>query len=131
MVLEGVTSSEAYERWLGRKAITHVKRDRARGHDADGTMRSFYKEAIHAAVLLSGGQDAYTGEQLNWHLISKYNNVESKLGRHAYTDQFALLPSVTMQRSLKSRRRVRTTASDDPRACARSSSLSTRRRRNE
>jgi len=92
--LDGVTSPEAYERWLGRKAMAHVKRDRARGHSADGTKRSLYKGAIHAAVVLSGGRDAYTGEQLHWHLISKYNNDESKLGRHVYKAQFALLPSV-------------------------------------
>ncbi len=92
--LEEVTSPEAYERWLERMAMAHVKRDRARGHSADGTQRSLYKEAIHAAVVLSGGRDAYTGEQLHWHLISKYNNDESKLGRHVYKAQFALLPSV-------------------------------------
>lgn len=92
--LEGETSPEAYERWLGRKAMAHVKRDRARGHSADSATRSLYKEAIHAAVLLSGGRDAYTGEQLHWHLISRYKNDESKLGRHAYKTQFALLPSV-------------------------------------
>lgn len=92
--LEGETSPEAYEHWLGRKAMAHVKRDRARGHSADGTTRSLYKEAIHAAVLLSEGRDAYTGERLHWHLISKYKNDESKVGRHAYKAQFALVPSV-------------------------------------
>lgn len=92
--LEGVTTPEAYERWLGRKAMAHVKRDRGRGHSEVGVTRALYKEAIHAAVVLSDGLDAYTGEKLHWHLISKYNNDESKLGRHAYKAQFALLPSV-------------------------------------
>ncbi len=92
--LEGVVSPEAYERWLGRKATAHMKRDRARGHDAGQVTRSLYKEAIHAAVLVSGGRDAYTGEQLRWDLISTYNNDESKLGRQSYKAQFALLPSV-------------------------------------
>ena len=55
---------------------------------------SLYKEAIHAACLLSGGLDAYTGEQLHWHLISKYDNDQSKAGRHSYKNQFAMLPSV-------------------------------------
>lgn len=92
--LEGVTTAEAYERWLGRKAMAHVKRDRGRGHSPEAVTRALYKEAIHAAVVLSGGVDAYTGEKLDWHLISKYNNDESKVGRHTYKAQFALLPSV-------------------------------------
>lgn len=93
-LLQGMVSPEAYERWLGRKAMAHVKRDRARGHGADGVTRALYKEAIHAAVVLSGGCDAYTGETLHWHLISQYDNAASKLGRHAYKARFALLPSV-------------------------------------
>lgn len=49
--LEGVTSPAAYERWLVRKAMAHVKRC------------------------------ALEGKALTWHLVSKYNNDESKLGR--------------------------------------------------
>jgi hypothetical protein len=89
--LEGVVSPEAYERWLKNKADAHARRDRARGRPCSV---SVYKEAIHAAVILSGGKDAYTGEQLHWNLISKYNNEESKKGRHGYKASFALLPTV-------------------------------------
>ena len=85
-------SAEAYERWLTRKAAAHVKRDR--GRSQTGVGQSFYKEAIHAAVVLSEGRDAYTGEQLNWKLISTYKNEESKAGRHGYKAGFALLPTV-------------------------------------
>jgi hypothetical protein len=85
-------SAEAYERWLTRKAAAHVKRDRKRSHS--GVTQSLYKEAIHAAVVLSNGKDAYTGEALDWHLISKYDNEESKNGRHSYKSGFALLPTV-------------------------------------
>lgn len=92
--LEGKTEPEAYERWLARKASAHVRRDRNRGRTGDSVTRSLYKDGIHAAVLLSGGVDCYTGEPLDWHLISKYDNDESKLGRHKYKAQFALLPSV-------------------------------------
>lgn len=92
--LEGVVAPEAYERWLNRKAIAHVRRDRGRGHSDETATRALYKEAIHAAVLLSGGRDAYTGEQLAWQLISTYDNDESKLGRHQYKARFAMLPSV-------------------------------------
>jgi hypothetical protein len=92
--LAGKTTAEAYEHWLGRKASAHVKRDRGRNHHPDVAKRSQYKEAIHAAVVLSGGLDAYTGEQLDWRLISTYDNDESKLGRYGYKARFALLPTV-------------------------------------
>jgi|SRR5579872_6941985 len=90
--LEGMVDSEAYEKWLARKVVAHVDRDRGRGNSS--ATRATYKEAIHAAVLLSNGRDAYTGEQLDWQLISKYNNEESKAGRHAFKSGFALLPTV-------------------------------------
>ncbi len=91
--LQGTTvSPEAYERWLDRKAVAHVQRDRKRGHAA--ATRALYKEAIHAAVILSEGRDAYTGEPLDWTLISTYKNEESKAGRHSYKAGFALLPTV-------------------------------------
>ena len=90
--LEGVVLPEAYERWLGRRARAHVKRDLNRGYSA--ATYALYKEAIHAAVILSEGRDAYTGEELDWTLLSKYNNEKSKAGRHGYKAGFALLPSV-------------------------------------
>ena len=90
--LEGVVTPEAYERWLGRKARAHVKRDISRGYST--ATYALYKEAIHAAVILSEGRDAYTGEELDWTLLSKYNNEESKAGRHGYKAGFALLPTV-------------------------------------
>jgi len=89
--LEGIVTPEAYERWLERKAAAHVKRDRARGRT---NTRPIYKEAIHAAVVLSRGRDHYTGEPLEWHLISTYNNEKSKAGKHGYKSSFALLPTV-------------------------------------
>jgi hypothetical protein len=89
--LSGVIAPEAYEKWLARKAAAHVKRDRRRNHTCSN---SIYKEAIHAAVLLSAGVDAYTGEALDWSLISTYRNEDSQKGRHAYKAGFALLPTV-------------------------------------
>ncbi len=90
--LEDVIKPEAYERWLERKAAAHVKRDRKRAQ-SDVTP-SLYKEAIHAAVTLSEGHDAYTGELLDWKLISTYNNEDSRAGKHSYKSSFALLPTV-------------------------------------
>lgn len=89
--LSDVVTAETYEKWLARKAAAHVKRDRKRGHTCSN---STYKEAIHAAVLLSDGLDAYTGEPLHWSLISTYKNEDSQKGRHAYKAGFALLPTV-------------------------------------
>lgn len=89
--LAGKVTAEAYERWLNRKALAHVKRDRLRGRPCT---RTAYKEAIHAAVLGSDGNDHYTGEPLDWSLISTYTNEDSQAGRHAYKLGFALLPTV-------------------------------------
>lgn len=81
-----------YERWLRRKAAAHLKRDRKR-HDPRITGAA-YRAAIHEAVIRSGGRDAYTGEELHWHLISQYKNEEAKAGRHGYKASFGLLPTV-------------------------------------
>lgn len=84
-------SPETYERWLDRKAKAHVKRDRKRGITCSAAA---YRDAIHIAVQASNGRDAYTGEELQWELISTYRNDESRLGRHDYKAGFALLPTV-------------------------------------
>lgn len=90
--LSDIVSQDTYERWLRRKAQTHVRRDRNRGNIS--VSGAIYREAIHGAVLESAGLDAYTGEALQWNLISQYDNDESKeIGRH-YKKKFALLPTV-------------------------------------
>ncbi|MGF6642431.1 hypothetical protein [Paraburkholderia sp. GAS82] len=89
--LDGVVSEDLYVRWLLRKAQAHVNRDRKRGMLATGAQ---YRDAIHAAVMASGGLDDYTGEPLDWRLISTYANTESQEGRHHYKAGFALLPTV-------------------------------------
>jgi hypothetical protein len=81
-----------YERWLHRKAVAHVRRDRKRGNKA-ATIAG-YKVGIHKAVEDSEGRDAYTGERLDWTLMSQYDNDESKRGGREYKARFALLPSV-------------------------------------
>lgn len=83
---------EIYLRWLRRKAAAHVKRDRKR---CDYTvMGEEYRRLIHAAVERQGTHDFYTGEPLDWSLVSKYSNEESQAGRTAYKAGFALLPTV-------------------------------------
>jgi len=90
--LVGVCTEGAYIRWLSRKAIAHVRRDRARGNYA--ATRAEYMEAIHAAVVISQGYDYYTGEELAWSLISQYRNDESKQRKRDYKREFALLPTI-------------------------------------
>ena len=90
--LDSSQSQETYERWLHRRAVAHVRRDRKRGN-TEATVAA-YKVAIHAAVAESGGMDAYTGEKLDWSLLNKYDNDESRKHRRDYKKQFALLPSV-------------------------------------
>lgn len=90
--LSSVLTQTTYERWLRRKAAAHVKRDRRRGNSRAIGLE--YRLAIHGAVLRSNGTDAYTGEVLDWHLVSKYDNEESKSGTRHYKAKFALLPTV-------------------------------------
>lgn len=90
--LENVVTHNAYVRWLQRKAAAHIRRDRKRGNRSSSL--SEYKRAIHEAVCISEGKDSYTGEQLDWHLISTYSNNESKQGRREYKARFALLPTI-------------------------------------
>ena len=76
--LADTMSQEAYERLLRRKAQAHVKRDRQRGNEQ--AMGDAYRQAIHKAVVNSGGLDAYTGEELDWRQISTYDNEQSRDG---------------------------------------------------
>jgi hypothetical protein len=48
---------EKYRRWLDRKSVALVRRDTKRGNTQ--ATRLAYREAIHCAVLKSGGRDAY------------------------------------------------------------------------
>jgi hypothetical protein len=90
--LDGTVSIEVYDKWLSRKAKAHFDRDRKRGYvDISAAL---YKEKIHDAVLRSYGKDKYTGEMLNWSLISTYDNEKSKEGKHSYKASFAYLPTV-------------------------------------
>jgi hypothetical protein len=85
-------SKERYLRWLVRKSRAHVRRDKRRGNTSANNVG--YKEAIHRAVLESDSRDYYTGEPLDWSLISQYDNVESKEMRRQYKAKFALLPTI-------------------------------------
>jgi hypothetical protein len=90
--LTGIITQEAYDRWLSRRSIAHVKRDKKRGNTT--AINEAYKKAIHLAAVASDGHDYYTGEPLDWYLLSKYNNGESKKDRRKYKSLFYLLPTV-------------------------------------
>src|SRR5437868_5234214 len=81
----GVTQ-QRYEKWLQRKAVAHVRRDRKRGNLK--AANAAYKTAIHRAVQCCGGHDHYTGEHLDWSLLSKYRNAESQAQGRKYKATF-------------------------------------------
>lgn len=85
-------SRSLYVRWLTHKAQAHIRRDRKR-YETDATP-AIYKKMIHEAVVRCGGRDEYTGEPLQWELISKYDNKKSRKGGAAYKREFANLPTV-------------------------------------
>jgi hypothetical protein len=91
--ITGVCDQKKYDRWLQRKAEAHVRRDRKRGRGTNHSV-SEYKQAIHAAVLNSGHLDHYTGEPLDWSLISKFDNAEAKSGKSEHKKRFWFLPTV-------------------------------------
>lgn len=90
--LAGRCEGPAYTRWLRGRAVAHVLRDRKR--KVEGVTVAGYKKAIYEAVCSGGDADYYTGEPLNWKLISTYRNPESAAGRTKYKAQFAQLPTV-------------------------------------
>ncbi len=90
--LVGKITEQIYLNWLRRKADAHKRRDRQRGFQEVTATK--YRDAIHEAVLCSDGRDTYTGEMLDWTLISQYDNDASKEGRHHYKARFAMLPTL-------------------------------------
>jgi len=91
--LDGKCTESAYVRWLRRKAQAHVIRDRKR-FGQESCIGAMYRQLIHQAVQNGGDRDYYTGQALDWSLISTYDNEESKAGRDVYLRTFANLPTV-------------------------------------
>lgn len=90
--LVGTVTQDKYERWVRHKARAHVRRDRKRGNPS--ATNEQYNLAIHRAVIESEGHDFYTGERLDWSLISTYENDRSESNGRRYKATFALLPTV-------------------------------------
>src|SRR4051812_27524549 len=87
-----VSDEEAFRKWLDRKAQSVRKRDRRR--NVPVLSLSTMKEAILAAIERSNGRDFYTGEPLDWHLISKWVGMEEGTSASVYRRKFWMLPSV-------------------------------------
>ncbi len=90
--LNNIIDQVSYEKWLQRKSQTHYRRDKKRGNKTATGVE--YKMAIHQAVIECDGKDAYTQENLSWHLLSTYDNKKSQEQGREYKKQFGLLPSV-------------------------------------
>jgi hypothetical protein len=92
--LNGHVDIETYRKWLDRKALSLRKRDRNQKKSLTLPSKAEYKKSIHEVVCRSGGRDAYTGNQLDWRLISQYNNKKSQQGGREYWACFKKLPSI-------------------------------------
>ncbi len=86
-------TQKQYTKWLERRAIAHIRRDKKR-HEGGSIAIANYKEAIHKAVCAGGDKDFYTGAALDWSLISTYRNEGAKGGKKKYKKLFAHLPTV-------------------------------------
>ena len=98
--LVNIISDKEYKKWLQRKSQAHFRRDKKKRYNDISI--SLYKTLIHKAVELSRGYDDYTGEKLDWHLISKYNNKDSQNSGVEYKRAFSNLP--TVDHELKNKR---------------------------
>ena len=90
--LDGKIAEGKYKKWLGRKASSLFRRDIKR--KITKISRAQYKDAIHEAVKDSHGNDYYSGEPLDWSLIGKYNNEESKKIGWEIKKKYSKLPTV-------------------------------------
>jgi hypothetical protein len=93
--LKGRIPESVYDKWLNAKANTLRHRDiRIKRPYAILTTKGMYKEKIHKAVVDAGQYDPYTGEPLQWELVSTWDSNEAKKGGDEYKDKFLLMPSV-------------------------------------
>ena len=93
--LQGRISEPAYDKWLNAKANTLRQRDlKTKRVFAEANSKAMYKEKIHAAVIANGQYDRYTGDALQWELISTWDPKKTKVLQASYRDKFLLMPTV-------------------------------------
>lgn len=85
-------SETAFRHWLQRKAESCQRRDKKR--KIKGVTVSATKQRILKAIEEADGCDYYTGLQLDWKLISKWNNDEAFKRRGEYKIKFWNLPTI-------------------------------------
>jgi hypothetical protein len=87
-----LSDEDAFRKWLDRKAASVRKRDMKRNLPVHSL--SAMKEAIVDAIERSEGRDFYTGEALDWHLISTWVGAEEGTSASVYRRRFWNLPSI-------------------------------------
>jgi len=93
--LEGICTVSVYDKWLDNKADTLLKRDKKRRKPyARAATDRLYKEKIHKAIMDNGQCDPFTGDALDWKLISTWDTSPARAPEPGYRKKFALMPTV-------------------------------------
>lgn len=95
---KGINVSDKFEEWVKRKANSLHCRDRKKAIKRNKTFvytKYHYVIGICQAIIRKDcGSDFYTGENLRWDLIGRYENEESMQNGKEYKQQFSLMPTV-------------------------------------
>jgi hypothetical protein len=93
--LQGVVSLKDYRDWLDHKANHLWVRDNKLNRPCakENPIRA-YKQKIHQAVIDGGEFDPYTGEKINWELISKVKTLKREEYVNDFLNANAMLPAV-------------------------------------
>jgi len=91
--IKGQCDEETYNRWLYRRAASLRKRDKKHSVSNLYSLKE-YRDKVHEAVLNDADVDAYTGERMNWSLISTFDNSQAREGGKQYRKTFANMPTV-------------------------------------
>jgi hypothetical protein len=92
--LEGVITEPAYRLWLRKKSLSVCTRDKKEKRPcAQNATRAAYAKKIHEAVCRNPRNDPFTGEELRWDLVRKYDPKQVSQDPD-YFRKFSLLPSI-------------------------------------
>jgi len=93
--LEGIMSVSKYDKLLNGKADTLRKRDLKLGRPfALKNSKADYKAKIHAAFLVAGPKDPYTGDTLRYDLVGTRNTQEANGVVGVFDKEYFLKPVV-------------------------------------
>jgi hypothetical protein len=93
--LNNICTEDLYEAWLDKRAEELYVRDRdqKRPYGLAGS-KAMYKRAIHAAVILAGLYDPFTGQRMGWELIKTWDTAKKAGDPFAEYEKYFLLPTV-------------------------------------